>query len=216
MMNNLKMGMKLLRYTYGTGISVGLSIVFLIVGIAIYFVMPAGWFAGGFFLMAVGMWPLQMLFSMVVPDIVQTSPWKKALQIKVLPRVGIACMSVTNIIVFLLNLITLSQNPRLEDTMSAVMLYTGICAMLLLCYMAGALKYFNLSTVIFLVLYLVIMWSDGFFSTLINLEIPYPLAVIISFGLIWLGGALSHVMYCLLYRRPVAKGSQMNGLKKMM
>lgn len=215
-MNNLKMGMKLLRYTYGIRMSVGFSIVFLIVGIAIYFVMPAGWFAGGFFLMAVGMWPLQMLFSMVVPDVVQASPWKKAVQTKVLPRIGMACMSVTNCIVFLLNLITLSQNPGLEDAMSAVMLYTGICAIMLLCYMAGALKYFNISTAIFLVLYLVIMWSDAFFSTIIDLQIPYPLAVIISFGLIWLGGALSYVIYCLLYRRPVAKGAQLNGLKKMM
>ena len=80
MIKQIKMSIKLLRYTFGMKMCIGLGVVFLLCGVAMSLMPEELGLSGSFFLIATAMWATQLFYSLSVSSLVQSSPYKKAAQ----------------------------------------------------------------------------------------------------------------------------------------
>lgn len=216
MMKDLKMGIELLKYTFGIKAGVVFGAIFFLCGLIFMLLGQDASIIGAYFIIAVGAWPMQMLYSMTVPSMVRSSAWEKAMQTKVLSWVGVVAYLVPNVVIILFELVTILINSENSKMASVTVLYAGVMTLLLFCYMGAALKFFTASTVAYFILFFVILKNDNILVWLIQYEILFPVAVIVCLGLVLLGGVLHYGISCLLYRKPVSKSAQMRELKKTM
>lgn len=216
MIKDIKMGWQLLRYTYGLKTAIIFSILLLAIGIFFLVAMPQESGTGPFFIVATAMWPIQMLYSVVVPDIVQTSPWKKAIQTKVMAWMGMLSFLAMMLLIIVLELIMVGTNCQNSTFASTTILNTGVYSFMLLLFMCGALKYFWQSTIVLMLMIYPYLYVVNLSIWVERFGISLPIAVVLCCVMIFLGGLANYGLSLLLYRKPVAKSSQLTALKKTM
>lgn len=227
MIKQIKQGMKLLKYSYGVRMSVFGTVIFLVSGILLYvFPYPsqsASSFSmmGCFMIVAAGMWPFQMVYSLGASHIVQTSARKKALQTAV-PVLVSFCLNLFNyLVVVVLQLLPVTANSS-DAQMKNNLLITGIFIFLMSLYNGGAYKYFFTSTVLMVLVCMAGGAWMGVSGVIGNSLLPflfglsYPAALLIGLGCIVLGAAAQYGLTLLLYKKPLSKAAQFQAIQKIM
>lgn len=229
MIKQLKMGFKLLPYCYGVVTNLILLVIMLVIGIsaeAHSFELPvkgtdfnAYQNLGGYIILVAGMFVLQMLISLNVPDFMATSPWKKRIQTSVFALMSFVCYFVCYVIIVGLKIMKYSAGTISYEMLIVELLGFPIMILMLNVYMAIALKYFVASTVVFCLLMPVLMSMHGiaYYFGWIQLD-GITLAGVIALGVLSLvvGSVLDYLLLKLIYKKPVSKYSQVSSLKKKM
>lgn len=212
MIKQIKTGFKLLPYTYGKFTNIFMCVVLLFCGIAasMFGLLSA---MGMYLLVASGMCMVQMLYSVSVSDMVQTSPWKKPIQTSVSAWMSFIGFSAAYLISFLLQLVRISNHPDERVMAGNVLLVGGVVAPLMMIYIGLALKYFVRATVLFFAAIWGLMYYVQSFSPN-EAKAPFGVCVAVGFGLIVAGALAQYGITLLVYRKPVAKRSQLVGLRK--
>jgi len=160
-----------------------------------------------------------MLISLNVPNVVAVSPWKKRIQTSVFAISGGVTFGVTFLIVLALKLFKYSFGMiNTADMVIVLMSLPGMIIMVLL-YMAFCLKYFVASTIVFCFTLPIAMYVPElglFFGWFSYEKISVGMAVAICGLAVLLAAVLAYGVACLIYKKPISKYSQMNGLKKKM
>lgn len=217
MIKQLKMGFKMLRYTFGTKMCIGLMALFMVMGIALSLIHTDRTTPGTYLLLVVGMWPVQLIYSMNVSRQVQTSPWKKAMETSIPTLISFVGLFACYLVAILIKLPQLGNASEEElGYMAAEMIFSGTLLMILMLYCGLAYKFFILSTVIFFVMYLGMTIAYNMIIWTTAIRFSFGAAVVIGMLEIVIGALLQYGVSLLVYRYPLAKRAQLRGLQKYM
>lgn len=219
MIEQIKMGIKLLRYTFGIRTCLICMVLFLVIGV-LGFCLPAQ-IAGrmaGFFILLETLWAVQMIFSLNVSYMVQASPWKRALQTSVPALISFLCSLILYLLVVLLSgLCFLKAAPDEQQLLTEGVLMNGILAFLLLVYSGVAYKWFIAATVAFFVAVYALIGAFNIVSMMGgSIDLSFAGAAGIGILCIIVGALAEYGLSLLLYQVPVSKWAQMRGLQKYM
>lgn len=220
MINDLKLGIQMLRYTYGkTGAIVGMAVCG-IMGFIFYLLEEDGFF-GGFFLILTSMWVVQMLYSLSVSNMVLASPLRKKMQVSVPAILNCAGMAVTYTVLLLIEAVRVILHPERIAVICNGLVSLVLVMIVLMVYMAFVYKYFVVSTLIFYVAYFSCYIGRGWISTLNLWNFDhgngignFVIAVLIGYAAIAVGGYLQYIASLLICRKPMSKISQPAALRK--
>ncbi|MBQ6787796.1 MAG: hypothetical protein IJO85_08745 [Lachnospiraceae bacterium] len=213
MIKQLKMGMKMLRYTFGIKTSLGLGGVLFVLGILFH--GTGG--SGSYLILTGGLWIVQLLYSLPVSGMIQTSPWKRELQTS-----GVAIVSFFSFLFFYLidAVLLLLFEQQKVNMIGTKLVIDGIIILFFMIYCGFAYKFFIVSTILFLVSYFGMSFvqrinvGNNIYTWLNSISLVQ--GAIIGGILIVLGGLVQYAVSCLVYKCPFDKNSQLRGLQKFM
>lgn len=209
----------MLGYTFGIRQSVVFMVLFTVFGIVTCLRKGNLGSMGGFFIILMGMWPVQLIQSLPGSQMVQASPWKKALQTWVPAMMGLVCFVAGYLIVLLLRLPGSASADAAElSRMSGELLLVGASTFLMMLYCGAAYKFMVVSTVLFLVLYLGGTMAYNIIFVIFErpLSISLQAAAVIGLLEIVAGAFAQYGISLLLYKYPVSKHAQFRQLQKYM
>lgn len=206
MLKDIKLGFKLLKYSYKLKLNTGMLIMFLIIG-AIVEVMTKGTsIIGGVYFMLCGMFAYQLVMSMDVSQMIQSTAMKKKIQIYIPSMVSFIIYMVIYTFLVVERVILIQNHVAdtkelaftlfsIDIVMVSVFLFTSICY-----------KYFILGFIVFFVIFMgsyTVLMMSGVMAVL--QELPFGVIVVMGYAIIILGTALLIGMGNLLYKKPLSE-----------
>lgn len=219
MIKSIKTGWMLMRYTWGLKGGIISSVLFLLAGLLMMLLpmMGISGFGGSYLVLVVGIWPAQLLWSLSVSDLVQTSPQKKAFQTVVPTAFTAVTTFVCYTLAILIKLLQLRADPALRQDVIATCMILTVEVLLLMAYYGIAFKYYYLGTVLFLLSFFITFPAVQVMSLLGVFDgIPLWLAACSGFAAILVGTGIQYGLSCLVYKKELHKSAQFAGLKKRM
>ena len=209
MINDMKLGIRLLRYGFGIKTNLVLLIVFTAADLLCFALELAGITMplDGFMLLACVI-PVQILFTLNVVDIVLTSPARKKLQTSV-PAVMTLCTTLAAyLIVVLKEAVIVLIHPDKTAQSAMHLVFLEVLAAVILAFTGVLYKSFPA----LLVMYFSLSGFNSFFmmpilrSDFLGEDMGALVrAALIGVVLILAGGALEYALSVLFYKKPVSK-----------
>lgn len=218
MIKQLKLGFQMLRYTFGIKTCAIMGGIFLLVGILVEVMGQSVNVTGTLFISITGMWPVQLVYSLGVSDLVRSSKWAKAMETSIPTLVGFVSFLAAYLLAFCLKLPHLSiASEEAMEIMVAEMILAGTVALMLMVYCGIAYKFFIIATILFFVVF----GFGGFNAPFMlvekmHLSLTFGQAALFGFLEILVGALLQYGISCLVYKQPLSKKAQMRGLQKCM
>lgn len=201
MLKDIKLGFKLLRYGYKLKLNVIMLVFFTIFGIASEIFSKGTSIIGGVYFMMSGMFTFQLIMSMDVSELIQSTSLKKKLQIYI-PVLASTVINLILFTIFVVERVVLIQMGVADKTQIIYTLFM-LDVILLITYLYTSIcyKYFVLGFILFMVAFMAAFM--GFADTIAALGLP----VIALFGYIaiFVGGALEILIGELLYKKPLSE-----------
>lgn len=203
------MGFQLMKYGYRIKMNVIFMLVILVIGIIVEITSEGTSFLGGFYLMLTGMFAYQLIMSMDISEMVQTSAMKRRLQVE-LPVVASTVVYLAAYTFLLVErVILIYQNPQgkeeaLYTLFTIVLMMVTIYIFTAICY-----KYFVAGFILFLILFIgvdtgaVILWNNGIGAWLCQIGLGW--LAVLGYAVVLLGGGIEYLLGSLLYRKPLSE-----------
>ncbi len=209
MLKDLKMGFQLMKYGYKIKMNVIMMVVILAFGIVAEISSKGTSFLGGFYLMMTGMFAYQLIMSMDISEMVQSSAAKRKLQVG-LPVVASTVVYLASYTFLLVErVILIHQNPQSREEL----LYTLFTILLIMItvYIFSSIcyKYFVAGFILFLILFIgvdtgaVILWNNGIGAWLCQIGLGW--LAVLGYAVVLLGGGIEYLLGSLLYRKPLSE-----------
>mgnify|MGYP004454015241 FL=1 len=209
MLKDLKMGFQLMKYGYKIKMNVIMMVVILALGIVAEISSKGTSFLGGFYLMMTGMFAYQLIMSMDISEMVQSSAAKRKLQVG-LPVVASTVVYLASYTFLLVErVILIYQNPQSKEEL----LYTLFTILLIMItvYIFSSIcyKYFVAGFILFLILFIgvdtgaVILWNNGIGAWLCQIGLGW--LAVLGYAVVLLGGGIEYLLGSLLYRKPLSE-----------
>ena len=200
MLKDIKLGFKLLRYGYKLKLNVIMFVFFAVIGIASDIMSKGTSIIGGVYFMMCGMFTFQLIMSMDVSELIQSTSLKKKLQI----YIPVMSSTVINLVVILIQNSVADKKQliftlfTLDVELLTVYLYTSICY-----------KYYVLGFIVFMVLFMGVftVFSGAAFVPVSNavFKLGLPVVALLGYIAIFAGGALEILIGELLYKKPLSE-----------
>lgn len=223
MINDWKLGIKIMRYAHGIKINCILGGFMLVLAIlssvlagTVRDALPAT-----YFILVVGMLPVQMLYSLSITGMVQTAPIKKKLQTKIPAMVNFSITAVMYLVVVLIYGIMLIGNPTNRSWVCRNLMILSLMIAIVMLYMGVAYKYFIVATVLMMPL-LCTALSTGLLQEKWILDfVPWERftfwqATLGGIVILAVGGFMQYLLSLLVYKAPIDKLSQVATLRRWM
>lgn len=213
--------MKILRYSISVKMNILCAILFSVVGLFTDVMQCIGMQSygsdgnligeiglGAFLFLCAGMFPAQMLISLDVCNLTQTSPYKRKYQTS-MPSIfngGFLALCYTILVVERVIVWSITKNAEVFNNLLVI----GISAAVVILYCMFVYKFFVLSIIILYML----MFTGGIVIGIVSrvvdgIALPLStspvLAVILSYVLILIATIAHYVMTRLLYKYPLSK-----------
>ena len=154
MLKDIKLGFKLLRYGYKLKLNVIMLVFFAIIGIVSDIMSKGTSIIGGVYFMMCGMFTFQLIMSMDVSELIQSTSLKKKLQI----YIPVLSSTVINLVVFtflVIERVILIQNSVADEKQLIFTLFTlDVVLLTVYLYTSICYKYFVLGFIVFMVLFM--------------------------------------------------------------
>ena len=218
MINNWKLGLKSLKYAYGIKPNFFLMIVFMLISLVFYTIGPRinSRFLGGYMLMCMAILPTQMVYSLSVSNIVQSSPLKKKMQ-TIVPAV-FTCGNL--VIMYLINVLIYGVmvwvHPESVLEMGNEVLLLALTMMVMSIYMGLAYKYFAVSVIMFLFVYFSLYIGKNFviLDQFGSGAVFFGIMALLGLASVVVGGVMQYWVSLLVYKAPMSKMAQVASLRK--
>lgn len=186
-----------------------MMVVILALGIVAEISSKGTSFLGGFYLMMTGMFAYQLIMSMDISEMVQSSAAKRKLQVG-LPVVASTVVYLASYTFLLVErVILIYQNPQSKEEL----LYTLFTILLIMItvYIFSSIcyKYFVAGFILFLILFIavdtgaVILWNNGIGAWLCQIGLGW--LAVLGYAVVLLGGGIEYLLGSLLYRKPLSE-----------
>lgn len=212
MLQQIIYGFKLAKYGLKFKMQVAFSIIFLLCGIVVEFVDRGRNMLGGFYIVLSAMFTLQLIISLDISTMVQTSPYKKKLQTSLPILTSTPVMLLSYTVVVFIRLYYIYLDPVIScDWESRAQVKTGLVAIILLLFMASAYmgvcyKYFVAA---FIGLMLCVFPTSYFFYSSSSFAVieQFPIAAVVIFGylMILAGQGISYLLITLTYKKELSR-----------
>ena len=224
MIDNYKLGMKMLRYGSGLVGTIVCTIFFLVLGLAMnigYTSFGIAGTPGDIMLMVIAMLPVQVIYSLSVSNLVQSSPAKKRMQTSVPTTVTCFNMIALCLINSLFKGIAMTGPPEFIVTACSEMVTLAVFSALIMLYIAIAYKYFLANIIAGVMVY---FFTSARLNAVNHIQLgifdnsvsSFVLALAISLILIVLGGFGQYALSLLVYKAPMSKYAQSAAVRKEM
>lgn len=198
-----------MKYGYKIKMNVIMMVVILAFGIVAEISSKGTSFLGGFYLMMTGMFAYQLIMSMDISEMVQSSAAKRKLQVG-LPVVASTVVYLASYTFLLVErVILIHQNPQSKEEL----LYTLFTILLIMItvYIFSSIcyKYFVAGFILFLILFIgvdtgaVILWNNGIGAWLCQIGLGW--LAVLGYAVVLLGGGIEYLLGSLLYRKPLSE-----------
>lgn len=223
MINDLRLGIKTLKYAHAVKSTLILGGLMMLMGIAVCILNLAveNSFPGGYFMMITTLFLLQLLYSVNMSNLVQASPVKKRLQTSVPAVMSTCCMLASYLLSVLTEGIIAYFRPERMDYICWQLLFTIVVMGVIRLYVAICYKYFVVGTVIFVVIFCVCYscWmSDG--GRLISFWgggwTMFALTTAAGVAFILICGVLQYLLSLAVYKAPMSKRAQVASLRRQL
>ena len=225
MINDFKLGLKIIKYGLNFKVSVIVSVLMLVLGCLMDAAIPESPI-NGIYVGMVGMLIVQLICAVSVSTMVQSSSRKRQLQTSVPAIVCGVYMLFGNTISIISRFVGLQlrfASPDIEvldwglSDIANGILFNALLMAIIALYMVGATKAFWQATVCFIIIYLVYFFFS--ISTFME-EIPFSMsieaAVVISYLMIIVASVLIYMLFLAMYKRDFSKQTfemQLNRVK---
>lgn len=212
MINDMKMSFKILRYGINIKSSILFATIFFILGFFCDMVSSSPVVA--VYMPLVSIYFGQIAHSVVQSTMVQTSPYKKAMQTKIPALVMFVIVFVYNTLDILWKRILLNINPWFEKDFIMAILTGGFMTVVIMLYFAFAMKVYWPATICFFVVFYAWAFGTGFGSGMTetilafrnsSISISMPVAIICSYVCIFIGCGINYGVSLLLYKKDYAQ-----------
>lgn len=216
MIGDLKLGFKLLKYSLQFKMSVIVAAIFMVMGL-IFDMMSFSIISPDlsvYYLFGM-VFASQMISSLNASQMVQSSPYKKRLQTRIITSVCVFIEFVSITIMLVIKAVQYYHMGHMQEHVIESVLMVSGCILIFNLYMITATKFYWSATGLFIITFVgffyIIMRRQysvifqGVETKNILPQIPFPAAVGICYGAILLGGILMYVISNLLYKREYSK-----------
>lgn len=205
MLKDIKLGFKLLKYGYKLKLNVIMLVFFAIFGIASEIFSKGTSIIGGVYFMMSGMFTFQLIMSMDVSELIQSTSLKKKLQIYI-PVLASTVINLILFTIFVVERVVLIQMGVADKTQIIYTLFM-LDVILLITYLYTSIcyKYFVLGFILFMVMFMALDNSAfmGFADTIAALGLP--VVALLGYIAIFAGGAFEILIGELLYKKPLSE-----------
>lgn len=218
-MKDLKLGFQFLKYAYGRKGVIACAVVSFVLGIPICIVdiLEAINSAGGYFFLLAAMMPCQGLISLYASDLVMASPARRRLEIAVYTMMQFAGSIVSYLMVLVIGGIVAVCSPGQIRNVCSQLILTAVFAVTISLYLAACRKYFTVSTIIVILVFIFLEAFTDVEWWLPSMEDGWGLfagVVLMGMALIVCSGGLLYLLNIVLYKAPMSKLSQTAGLRR--
>ena len=209
MIKNLKTGFKLLKYSYKCKMNLILLALFTVIGLVSEISSHGTSMLGGFYFMLSGMFTYQMIISMDISGMVQSSAMKKRLQISMPVFVSTVLYIILYTVLVIERIILVHVNPQDKDRLMFNLFTIVMMLFIMFIFSAISYKYFVAGFVIFLALLVgTLLVLDkvcmyGGYEFICNMG--FGTFIIIGYAVILAGGAIEYLIGKLLYKKPLSE-----------
>ncbi len=219
MINNWKLGLKSLEYAYGITSNFILMIIFGLMGLVFYIIGPGihNTFMGGYMLMCTAILPTQMVYSLSMSNIVQSSPMKKKMQTTIPAAFTCGNLMIMYLINAVIRGIMVWAHPETALAAGKEVLLLALVIMMMSVYLALAFKYFMVSIIMFIAVYfsifrgmnaIVLDWFESGAAV-------YMAMIILGLAFVAVGGIAQYLCSLLVYKVPMSKMAQASLIKNL-
>ncbi len=221
MINNLKLGFKIMKYGHAAKLSYISSAVLLVIGVlfCVLSCIVGGTtrgnispLPGGYFMTMVALLFLQLLSTAGAANLVQTSPRKRKLQTSVPAVLSVTLMMAGYLFTVVIMGITCWFHPAAIVTAAMQMFAGAILSGIVMVYYGACFKYFYTSTIMFIIVFFFcyvfgfsqnnllenIMLFDGSWA-------GWGLTAALGAAVILVCGFLQYLISLAVYKAPVSK-----------
>lgn len=203
------MGFRLMKYGYRIKMNVIFMLVILVVGIIVEITSEGTSFLGGFYLMLTGMFAYQLIMSMDISEMVQSSAAKRKLQVG-LPVVASTVVYLASYTFLLVErVILIHQNPQSKEELLYTLFIILLIMITVYIFSSICYKYFVAGFILFLILFIgvdtgaVILWNNGIGAWLCQIGLGW--LAVLGYAVVLLGGGIEYLLGSLLYRKPLSE-----------
>ena len=209
MLKDVKLGFQLLKYSYRLNSNIMISGAILLIGVLVEILSKGTSLIGGVYFMLAGMFVYQLILSMDISQMIQSTGMKKRLQLTI--PVIVSTLVYMGIYTFLV--IERAVLIHLGVADRDVLMYTlfNIIAVIFTMFLFTSIcyKYYVAGLIVFLATFLVSfsglqMGSGSDFAAFIC-NMNYGVFVILGYAVILFGAALEYFIGKLLYRKPLSE-----------
>lgn len=222
MITNLKLGWKTIKYAHGFKGNIAAAVIMAGFGLLISAAnMAMGILGGlgGIFMIISAMFPAQLIYSLSMSALVQTSPAKKRMQTAVPAAITCSSMMVMYLFFVLVNVIMAAVKPEYAAQICSQLLSVSFFAFMIMLYVSVCYKYFWVSFVMFFAVYsfcfLGMAYESPLRSDIFGADAgSFLLAALIGLAVIAAGGFVEYGVSLLVYKAPMSKRAQAASLRK--
>lgn len=209
MINKIKLGVNLIKYSSKLGKNVFSIFIILIIGIIVEVLSKGTNFLGGFYLLIAGLFVSELVTSLDLTDLIQTSPLKKQLQ----TSIPVVVSNIIYLVLFTVLLIEKAILLKIYPASGDEILKSILCVVLLnfiaIVYNGICFKYYIFSIIgLMLTVGGVSPFNNSIYQKIIepfNYDMKWLVIIIMGYVLILLGGLIEYGIRCLLYKKPLSK-----------
>lgn len=218
MINKIKTGIMLCRYGFSFKSNVAGALIFMVLGIVMQINMINGMsFLGSMYIVLSAVFMYQLICSVTISTMIQTSGYKKQLQtlIPTITSVPFMMLMYTVCVIMYYFMKSGSEEYAIKN-----LLLTAIFVFFMEIYTGTAYKYFVVSLGVMLVsIYAFMFNSDRIMEMLMTVLSSLSLnsfgaVIVIGYVAIIVGGVLEYLLSCLFYKKPLSKLAFGAALKK--
>ena len=226
MINDIKLGCKLLKYGHNAKLSIVLSIIMAIFSVfySILSIVASSNFPGGYFFMLSALLLVQLLCTVNAAGLVAASPARKRLQTRIPALISTATMLAAHLINVVSLGIFASIRPEAMGSVCILIITTTLIMGLVMMYVGVCYKYFVLGTIVFVIGFAVLYGAMVYgvlrqnltrgFLPLESLWGNFWLASALGLGIILVCGLLEYLLTLATYKAPISKlalGARLRG-----
>lgn len=212
MLEQIKLGLKLVKYGLSFKMQIALAILFCLFGLITEYVSRSSNLLGGFYILISAMFVIQLVISMDISLLVQTSPYKKKLQTSMPVLACVPIMLGAYTVEVLIKGYFLYFHPEISaDAGQQASIKGGLEGVIVLLfvtaiYMGFCFKYFAAAMIglFVVVLPISIVFQMPFLVNFIG-QLPFGWIVLAGYILIPLGEFLAYQLSRLLYKKDLSR-----------
>lgn len=217
MIHNIDKTLKLMKYAHNLYIYITLMLLFLLMGVGFLLINPTGIGTFVAFIAIAILAPVQCFYDFLFSGLVKSSPLSRPMELSVCNLIsGVATfVSYLLIIAYMLHLYT--GIPNATGELSANVFYSGLAVAVTLIYFSVCFKSFILSTLGFLIGYMLVNISMNADLLLYPSSLTlHKAAAVWGIVFVLLGIVISSVLRILVYKKPISTKAMGSSLRKHM
>ncbi|MCM1283110.1 MAG: hypothetical protein NC180_01955 [Muribaculaceae bacterium] len=226
MKDDFKMGLKLIKYGLSMKGNMAMCIIFFVVGLVLECIPPmrttymrnSGFEMGALFMLCAMMFPAQMIISMDVGSLAQTSAYKKKLQTSIPVMVSGAGSLFSLTIIVLIRLVSVGLGGGVWELQDIFVI--GVMDFLLLVYFGFVYKFFVPSLVILYVVMIGYSFTRGLLEAVISdngwqLTLSPAASIICAYVLLLAGLGIQYLIMRAVYKREFSRAAFGAAIRRM-